>query len=294
MASVKNNKGIILAGGKGSRLFPLTRTQSKQLLPIYDKPLIYYPLSTLILAGIKDILIISTPEHLMQYQNLLADGSQWGLCFSYAEQNTPKGLAEAFIIGEKHIGNDRISLILGDNIFYGHNIQDDLMSACNFTEGSTIFSYEVSDPERYGVVEFDSSGKVISLEEKPIKPKSNHAITGLYFYDQDVVDIAKSLRPSKRGELEITDINLEYLKKNMLNVQPLGRGTAWLDTGTHDSMLDAAVFVRVIEKRQGMKICCPEEIAWRLGYIDEEQLERLAVGLKNTNYGQYLMRLIQQ
>lgn len=285
-------KGIILAGGRGSRLFPITRAVSKQLLPVYDKPMIYYPLSTLMLGDMTDFLIITTPEDQGSFKRVLSDGSQWGLNLSYTVQTVPRGLADAFLVGEGYLGNAPSSLILGDNIFYGHDLQETVGVANNNGAGATVFGYEVSDPERYGVVEFDKNGKVLSLEEKPKKPKSNFAVTGLYFYDSDVVEIAKSLKPSPRGELEITDLNLRYLEAGKLNVELLGRGTAWLDTGTHDSMVDATEYVRVLEKRQGLKICCPEEIAWRLGYIDDEQVLRLAHEMNNNEYGAYLRKLV--
>ncbi len=291
---MKNNrKGIILAGGKGTRLYPITLSVSKQLLPVYDKPMIYYPLSTLLLSNIVDFLIVTTPEDALAYQQVLADGSQWGLNFSYAVQDKPRGLADAFLVGEEYLGNSYSALILGDNIFYGHDLQDSLTVANKRKNGASVFGYEVSDPERYGVVEFNKSGRVMSIEEKPSRPKSNYAITGLYFYDNDVVSIAKSINPSSRGELEITDVNRQYLSNKKLHVEMLGRGTAWLDTGTHDSMVDATDYVRVIEKRQGLKICCPEEIVYRLGYIDAEQIAKLATGLKKTEYGRYLMSLIK-
>jgi glucose-1-phosphate thymidylyltransferase len=290
---MKNNrKGIILAGGKGTRLYPITLSVSKQLLPIYDKPMIYYPLSLLLIGGIRDFLIIATPDDQSSFQGVLKSGEQWGLNFSYAVQTEPRGLADAFLVGEKFLGSSHSVLILGDNIFYGHDLEEPLQTAYERDTGATIFGYEVSDPSRYGVVEFDDSGKVISIEEKPQKPKSNFAVTGLYYYDANVVDIAKSIKPSPRGELEITDVNKHYLNEGKLNVELLGRGTAWLDTGTHDSMVDATDFVRVIEKRQGLKICCPEEIAWRKGYIDDEQLLRLAHALNSSEYGEYLRRLV--
>ena len=272
---MRERKGIILAGGTGSRLYPITHAVSKQLLPIYDKPMVYYPLSALMLAGIRDYLIITTPHDQQAYQRALGDGSRWGLNFSYAIQEQPRGLADAFLVGEKFISDTPCSLILGDNIFYGHDLQQALLTAYNRDTGATVFGYEVSDPQRYGVVEFDDSGKVLNIIEKPENPGSNYAVTGLYFYDSDIVSIAKSIRPSPRGELEITDINLRYLEAGLLNVELLGRGTAWLDTGTHDSMMDASVYVRVLEKRQGLKICCPEEIAWRMGYIGDDQLLQL-------------------
>ena len=286
-------KGIILAGGSGTRLYPLTRAISKQLLPVYDKPMIYYPMCTLMLAGIKDILIISTPYDLPQYENLLGDGGQWGLNFSYAEQPRPEGLAQAFVIGEEFIGNDAVSLVLGDNLFYGHGLAKVLQQAMQRTRGATIFGYYVRDPERYGVVNFDKSGKPIDIEEKPKTPRSNYAVTGLYFYDNDVIAIAKGLKPSPRGELEITDVNRHYLTRGDLNVEQLGRGTAWLDTGTHESLLQAAQFIETVESRQGLKIACPEEIAWRMGYIDVDRLRRLAEPLRQNGYGQYLIDIIK-
>ncbi len=290
----KHTKGIILAGGSGTRLYPITRSTIKQLLPIYDKPMIYYPLATLMLAGVRDILIISTPKDLDRFVDLFGDGSHLGLNFSYAEQKEPKGIAEALIIGEDFIDNSNVWLVLGDNIFFGHGLPDLLQETSKQKEGATIFGYSVSDPERYGVVEFDKDGKVISIEEKPKSPKSNYAVTGLYYYDSEAPQIAKSLKPSERGEIEITDLNLEYLKKGKLNVKLMGRGFAWLDTGTHDSLLDASDFVRIIEQRQGLKIACIEEIAYRLGYIDREQLEKLAQPLKKTGYGKYLLRVLNE
>ncbi len=287
-----NRKGIILAGGTGSRLYPLTQVVSKQLLPVYDKPMIYYPLSTFMLAGIRDILVISTPQDSSCFEKLLADGSSWGLNISYAIQPSPQGLAQAFIIGEKFIGPEPSALILGDNIFYGHDFSSLLAKTTERDEGATVFAYRVQDPEHYGVVEFDSASRAISLEEKPKKPKSNYAVTGLYFYDNQVVDIAKDIKPSARGELEITDVNKHYLAANKLKVLQIGRGNAWLDTGTHESLIDAARFVEILEKRQGLKVACPEEIAWRMGYINDEQLECLAQPIVKNGYGQYLLRLL--
>jgi glucose-1-phosphate thymidylyltransferase len=284
-------KGIILAGGSGSRLFPITRGVSKQLLPVYDKPMIYYPLSVLMLAGIREILVISTPEDLPSFKRILEDGTQLGLSFSFKEQPPPEGLAQAFIIGEKFIGSDTVGLILGDNIFYGPNLSRILQNAVKLEEGGIIFGYLVKDPERYGVVEFESSGNVIGIEEKPKKPKSNYAVPGLYFYDNKVIEIAKSLKPSERGELEITDVNLAYLRQNKLKVELLGRGYAWLDTGTHEALQQAASYVQAIQERQGLKIACVEELAYRLGYITADQLANLAEGMMQNDYGQYLLEI---
>jgi len=284
-------KGIILAGGRGTRLHPLTLAVSKQLLPVYDKPMVYYPLSMLMLAGIREILVISTPEDLPLFRNLLEDGTQWGLKFSYAEQDKPRGLADAFRVGADFIGNETACLILGDNIFFGHGLPDALRRAANLQQGAIVFAYPVRDPERYGVVDFDENGNVLSLEEKPVQPKSNYAVPGVYFYDSQVVEMATSLQPSARGELEITDLNHMYLEKGQLRVEVLGRGTAWLDAGTHESLLQASTFIQAVEERQGMMISCPEEIAYRLGYIDRERLITLAGRYKNNSYGGYLLRL---
>ena len=287
-------KGIILAGGSGTRLYPLTRSVSKQLMPVYDKPMIYYPLAVLMLAGIREILVITTPEDNGQFRRLLGDGSQWGIALSYAIQPRPEGLAQAFLIGEEFIGDRPVCLILGDNIFYAHGLSEKLQASARLTRGATVFGYYVSDPRRYGVVSFDEAGRAVSIEEKPEHPKSNYAVTGLYFYDNEVVSIARSIKPSPRGELAITDVNRVYLERGDLRVERLGRGAAWLDTGTHASLLDAGNFIKVVEDRQGLKLACVEEIAFRMGFIDAVQLARLAEPLKKNGYGQYLLRILEE
>ena len=289
-----NRRGIILAGGSGTRLYPATMAVSKQLLPVYDKPMIYYPLTTLMLAGMREILLISTPQDTPRFEQLLGDGHQWGIDIRYAVQPSPDGLAQAFIIGREFVGNHHSSLILGDNLYYGHDLEHSLLAANARTEGSTVFAYHVHDPERYGVVGFDARRRATSIEEKPAQPKSNYAVTGLYFYDQQVCDIAASIQPSARGELEITDVNRIYLERGKLDVEVMGRGMAWLDTGTHDSLMEAGQFIATLEKRQGLKVACPEEVAFRKGYIDAAQLEKLAEPMKKNTYGQYLLRLLNE
>jgi len=289
-----NRKGIILAGGSGTRLYPVTQAVSKQLLPVYDKPMIYYPLTTLMLAGIRDVLVISTPADTPRFADLLRDGGQWGINIQYTAQPSPDGLAQAFVLGREFVGTDPAALILGDNIYYGHNLSEQLTQANARSEGATVFAYHVNDPERYGVVEFDHQGRAVSLEEKPRQPRSSYAVTGLYFYDNRVLDVAASVRPSPRGELEITDVNLWYLRAGGLNVEIMGRGMAWLDTGTHDSLLQASSFIETIEKRQGLKVACPEEVAYRSGWIDAAQVERLAQPLAKNGYGRYLLGMLRE
>jgi glucose-1-phosphate thymidylyltransferase len=289
-----NYKGIILAGGSGTRLYPVTHVLPKSLLPVYDKPMVYYPLSTLMLAGIREILLISTPEDLHRFQHLLGDGSRYGVNFQYAAQPQPEGIAQAFLIGKEFIGSSGCTLVLGDNIFYGHDLVKELRDATLQSKGARIFAYPVNDPERYGVVEFDTHGKALNIEEKPQQPKSRYAVTGLYFYDRQVVEIAASLKPSKRGELEITDVNRVYLERNQLNVCVMGRGTAWLDTGTHEALMDASLFIQTLQKRQGLMVACPEEIAYRSGYITDAQLEALAAPMRNNGYGAYLLQLLRE
>ncbi len=290
----QNYKGIILAGGSGTRLYPVTHGLAKSLLPVYDKPMVYYPLSTLMLAGIRDIMLIATPEDLPRFQHLLGDGSRYGVRFEYAQQPKPGGIAQAFLIGKKFIGSSGCALVLGDNIFYGHDLVKELRAATLQPGGARVFAYPVHDPERYGVVEFDPQGKALSIEEKPKQPKSRYAVTGLYFYDNNVTEIAASLKPSKRGELEITDVNRVYLKRNELNVCVMGRGTAWLDTGTHEALMEASLFIQTLQKRQGLMVACPEEIAYRSGYITAEQLEKLAQPMRNNGYGAYLLQLLRE
>ena len=294
MTTSPARKGILLAGGSGTRLYPVTQAVSKQLLPVYDKPMVYYPLSTLMLSGIREVLVISTPQDTPRFQQLLGDGSQWGLNLHYAVQPSPDGLAQAFLIGRQFLGGAPSALVLGDNLFWGHDLQPLLRDAHAQAEGATVFAYHVLDPERYGVVEFDAARRAVSIEEKPARPKSSYAVTGLYFYDSEVVDIAAGLRPSARGELEITDVNRHYLERGRLRVSTLGRGHAWLDTGTHESLLDAGQFIATLEKRQGLKVSCPEEIAWRHGWIDAAQLRRLAEPMRKNGYGQYLLRLLEE
>jgi glucose-1-phosphate thymidylyltransferase len=289
-----SRKGIVLAGGSGTRLYPVTQSICKQLLPVYDKPMIYYPLATMMLAGMRDICIISTPQDTPRLEQLLGDGSKWGLNLQYIVQDKPEGIAQAFTLGADFIGDDDCALVLGDNVYYGHDLADMMQDADNNKEGATVFAYPVSDPERYGVVDFDKDGKALSIEEKPSKPKSRYAITGLYFYDNQVVEFARNLKPSARGELEITDVNQAYLDNGNLNVQVMGRGMAWLDTGTHDSLLDASMFIQTLEQRQGLKVMCPEEIAYRMGYINAEQLEKLAQPLLKSGYGKYLLNIINE
>ena len=289
-----NRKGIILAGGSGTRLYPVTQAVSKQLMPVYDKPMVYYPLTTLMLAGIRDILLISTPHDTSRFTELLGDGSQWGVNIQYCVQPSPDGLAQAFTLGKKFIGNDPSALVLGDNIFYGHELVTNLASADQRANGATVFAYHVTDPERYGVIDFDKNYKAISIEEKPLKPRSNYAVTGLYFYDDQVCDIAASIKPSARGELEITDVNRVYLEKDQLSVEIMGRGFAWLDTGTHDSLLDAAGFIATLQKRQGLMVACPEEIAYRQGWISAEAVEKVAMQLSKNSYGQYLGKILKE
>ena len=286
-------KGILLAGGSGTRLYPVTQVVSKQLLPVYDKPMVYYPLSTLMLAGIRDILVISTPQDTPRFQQLLGDGTKWGINLSYAIQRSPDGLAQAFIIGREFVGNEPCALVLGDNIFYGHDLSTNLQQAATRTSGATVFAYPVKDPERYGVVEFDQSGRAVSIEEKPKQPKSRYAVTGLYFYDNDVLEIAASLKPSMRGELEITDVNKHYLERGRLEVVVMGRGHAWLDTGTHESLLEASHFIETIERRQGLKVACPEEVAYRLGYVNADELKMLAQTMGKSAYGHYLLSILE-